>query len=112
MRVEVYKNIRTGKYSVRSLETGKVILRHDCINLKNVTFAVQPAGREKVRREGRKNVHAFVRGELTNTQRLPKPSTQVIYNPYKLNNFCIDGDPKQEIFEAPYVALAPNGVFI
>jgi hypothetical protein len=108
MRVEVYKNIRTGKYSARSTRTGVVIAREDVIMLKNVTFAVQPAGREKVRKEKKKNVHAFVRGELDVLD--PKDfNTPVYYNPYLVDNFMV-GD--KEIFEAPAVILNQEGVWI
>ena len=108
MRVEVYKNIRTGKYSARSIRTGKVVAREDSFHLKNVTFAVQPAGREKVRREKKKNVHAFVRGELD----VLDPAdftTPVYYNPYQVDNFMVG---EKEIFSAPAAILNKEGVWI
>lgn len=109
MRVEVYKNIRTGKYSARSVKTGKVIAREDVFFLQDVTFAVQPAGREKVRREGKKNVHAFVRGELCPPVILPGGTKRVHYNPYSSDNFMLGN---KEIFKAKYAALTPQGVFV
>lgn len=54
-----------------------------------VAFVVQPAGREKVRREGKKNVHAFVRGYRVNDMPLTPTDDafKVIYNPYKYDSF-------------------------
>ena len=65
MKCDVYYNLHKHKLSVR--HKGKVIGHHYAALIKNPKFVVQPAGRDKVRREKRKNVHAFVRGELVDT---------------------------------------------
>jgi hypothetical protein len=72
-----------------------------------VKFAVQPAGREKVRATGRKNVHAFVRGDLLTGifhgleviggyparlagEMMTDPTmVEVTYNPYKYDTFVV-----------------------
>ena len=59
-RVQVYYNIRRGDYSVR--QSGRVINHVDSIVLRDVRFNVAPAGRDKVRETGVKNVHATVTG--------------------------------------------------
>ena len=62
-RVEVYRNLHNGTHSIR--RNGKVVKHLEnwmTLRLVDVKFAVQPAGREKVRREGKKNVHACIRG--------------------------------------------------
>ena len=59
MKVEVYWNLRKKYWSVR--HKGKVIKHTRCIRLRDVQWVVQPAGKERVRRENRKNVHAFAR---------------------------------------------------
>ena len=71
MRVEVYKSTtRTGRFrywSIRAAEgadRGRVIARRAELMIHGPAFVVQPAGRERVRATGRKNVHAFVRGEF------------------------------------------------
>lgn len=92
-RVEVYWNLHADRFSVRALEgiyKGLVIAHLPSVNLTDVTFTVQPAGRAKVLREKRKNVHAFVRGrihlgEVPNILRLA-----VTYNPYRDETF-VDG---------------------
>ena len=65
-RHEAYYNLHKGCLSVREVNGGRV--RHvNTAEFKGVTFAVQPAGRAKVLSEQKKNVHAFVRGQLTKT---------------------------------------------
>ena len=53
-RVQVYYNIRRGDYSVR--QSGRVIDHVESIILRDVRFNVAPAGRDKVRETGVKNV--------------------------------------------------------
>ena len=95
-RVEIYRNLNNGTHSIR--RNGKVVKHlqhHQSIFLKDVKFAVQPAGREKVRREGRKNVHAFVRGTVilpstingTTDEFKKKMPYVVTYNPYHMEHF-------------------------
>ena len=54
--------------------------------MREVKFAVQPAGHAKVVKEKKKNVHAFIRGIYT---RPTLDCWQVIvsYNPYKHDHF-------------------------
>ncbi len=57
-RVQVYYNIRRGDYSVR--QSGRVIDHVERIVLRDVRFNVAPAGRDKVRATGVKNVRAIL----------------------------------------------------
>ena len=94
-RVEIYRNLHNGTHSVR--RDGKVVkhLQHsESIFLQDVKFAVQPAGREKVRREGKKNVHAFVRGTVIKADAYnfaetfkEKCNYVITYNPYHMEHF-------------------------
>ena len=98
-KIEVYRNLHKNCFSVR--HKGKVVgYLHDNeqLALTNVKFVVQPAGRAKVLRENKKNVHAFVRGEyvgfennLTNNLYFGKFEDldfyAVSYNPYKSDKF-------------------------
>lgn len=93
--VDVYWNLHKGGWSVRNRKTGRVIQVVPEISLINCRFVVQPAGREKVRREKRKTVHAFVRGEYWPQFAAPSiaQTEGVTYNPYKHNTFVIrDGE--------------------
>lgn len=91
MNVEVYFNLHKKCLSVR--HAGRVIAHLDSIVLDDVRFVVQPAGRARVIAEGKKNVHAFVRGtwvEADNLDRLRTLATldqQATYNPYKYTTF-------------------------
>jgi len=95
MRVEVYWNLHRKLWSVR--HKGKVIAHVTSVQLENVLWVVQPAGREKVRREQRKTVHAFARGEFVCSStyypiqayaiRSPHAWHSVTYNPYMDNSF-------------------------
>lgn len=92
MRVECYWNLHKRCFSVRALEgpdQGRVIVHAKSVVLFEPKFVVQAAGRDKVRREHKKNVHAFVRGYLMNKQfedriiaNTETPWEVATYNPY------------------------------
>tara|TARA_R100000951_G_scaffold26533_2_gene22458 strand:+ start:3498 stop:3971 length:474 start_codon:yes stop_codon:yes gene_type:complete len=101
--VEVYYNTHRGRLSVRDAKTKKVFAHTHVVYLEDVSFTVQPAGRDKVRKTNRKNVHAWVRGTvvemwrgmgyasyrdwLYSTETAPSVGTTVTYNPYKYDSF-------------------------
>jgi hypothetical protein len=105
--VECYWNFHKKCYSVR--HKGRVIAHTPIFFLNNVRFSVGKAGNAKVRREGRKNVHAFIRGNWTETAGEGGRLQKVTYNPYKHTDFmvqnCFYDDCTVEaepIFSAPY----------
>ena len=61
-KVEVYWNLHKKIWSVR--HKGRVVGHMKTVDLYNVEWVVQPAGRRRVLQEGRKNVHAFARGYI------------------------------------------------
>ena len=79
VRVEVYRNLAKDCWSVR--HRGIVIHRCQTITLENVVFSVSEAGRQRVLRERRKNVHAVVRGTIVGFEPLSN-GVEVSYNPY------------------------------
>ncbi len=112
MRVEVYWNLRYKCYSVR--HKGKVIDHVQFITLKDVQWVVQPAGRRRVLRERRKNVHAFARGtwlygndelELTNAELRLTKRMPVMYNPYHHKSFVMRQAPDIHITRSDYATL-------
>ena len=119
-RVQVYYNIRRGDYSVR--QSGRVIDHVERIVLRDVRFNVAPAGRDKVRATGVKNVHATVTGYMMEsrnmfTNRLLSNIGNidyVAYNPFKYDQFVkitsngYDGFYADPVQSADYVALLPN----
>lgn len=67
MRVFVYWNLHRDCWSVKALsgpDKGRVVARTDHVLLSDVTGKVSQAGRARVLREGRKNVHAGIVGTL------------------------------------------------
>lgn len=94
MRVFVYRNLRTGTWSVKSLKTGRVILHDNKVNLENCVLKVSQRGKEKVREQRQKNVHAGVVGDLDELHIKMPPKeyqhqTPMVYNPYKYDRFVI-----------------------
>lgn len=113
MKVEVYRNLHTGTWSVRQCSTGLVIDHPTTVLISDAKFVVQPSGRDRVLREKVKNVHAFVRGVITQ-EATPRDSVllleQVTYNPYKMDSFMIKSN-EEKIFYSDYVVLNETGVF-
>ena len=123
MRVEAYYNLHKKCLSYRP-SGGKV--RHaDALFLYNVRFAVQPAGREKVLREKRKNVHAFVRGEISDVNQsyetgemfdlTPEDMQRhgfrpITYNPYKYDSF-VYADTGERVDTARQVAIIGRNIW-
>ena len=122
-RVQVYWNLHRGDYSVR--QSGRVIDHVDSIILRDVRFNVAPAGRDKVRATGVKNVHATVTGYIVdNPDRdgdflytsVPHSIDVdfVAYNPFKYDQFVkitsngYDGFYADPVHNADYAVLLPN----
>lgn len=82
-------------WSIRSCETGRVIAHAERVVLKNAEFKVSQKGRERVLREGQKNIHAGVEGELvvdhneaqTIAQDITVGENKFRYDPYEANYF-------------------------
>jgi len=109
MKVMVYYNLNKHTFSVT--HESKVIMYADYVKLRDVEFRVRKGGKEKVRREKRKNVHAFVIGELIeysehHSKDIPTPSSNEIitYDPYKYDSFVFknNGEP---VFHAKEVDM-------
>ena len=110
MRVEVYFNLHKHLFSVRSARSGRVILHTDRVHIHNPEFVVREGGRQRVLREGKKNVHAFVRGDATYFSDKDRPMLDNVgYNPYKYDSFVkwIDKSPVRKAKRA-YLSLEPT----
>jgi hypothetical protein len=91
-RVMVYYNLHKNTFSVTY--KSKVIFHADYVKLTDVEFRVRKGGKEKVRQEKQKNIHAFVIGDLVDycefpCENMPQETTDkiVTYNPYKYDSF-------------------------
>ena len=106
MRVEVYWNLHKKCFSVRDCKTGRVIEHTNLLWLTNPKFVVRKSGRDRVLREGRKNVHAFVRGDY-GTIKWEDSWLQwkgATYNPYKYSTF-VDRETEKPLDSAEYAML-------
>jgi hypothetical protein len=93
MRVFVYFNLHKKVFSVKALEgdkRGLVVAHVDRILIDRPEFVVSQAGRQRVLREQKKNVHAGIRGiwaawvdGIEGWDHL----TSVTYNPYLYSSF-------------------------
>jgi hypothetical protein len=108
-RVMAYYNLHKHTFSVRY--NNKIILHADYVKLENVEFRVRPGGKDRVRSEKQKNVHAFVIGNLIDfceypCEDMPIPSSDVVatYNPYKHDSFVYKGTD-EPIYSADEVEM-------
>ena len=102
-KVEIYFNLHKKKWSVR--QDGKVVQHTNFIQIREPQYVVRQKGKEKVRREKRKNVHAFVRGYVEDRLPVfPSRNTFVTYNPYKNDSF-VERNTQNAICSSPYAAL-------
>lgn len=109
-KVFIYRNLTKKCFSVRSCKTGLVIAHLDRVIIKNPVFKVSEAGRQRVLREKRKNVHAGVEGFLIPETNVSL-SIRITYDPYKFDSFVIGGDPNKKVASAEYAVLSQDGVF-
>ena len=117
-KVMVYFNLHKKTFSVSY--DNKVIIHADYVKLGDVEFRVRTGGRDRVRSEKQKNVHAFVIGNLLEYCEYPcenipnPPSTNIItYNPYKHETFVYK-DGGQPIYTAKEVDMinSTNKLFV
>ena len=108
-RVMVYYNLHKHTFSVTY--KSKVILHADYVKLKDVEFRVRQGGQEKVRDEKRKNVHAFVIGNLVDYCKFPcdnmpqEPTDKIVtYDPYKYDSFVYKGT-EEPVYKAKEVDM-------
>ena len=97
-RIRAYYNLHRKCFSVQDYQTGLVTEHTDKLFVTNAMFVVRESGNKKVKREGRKNVHAFVNGIRQSEWVEPTISPlEVAYNPYTMNFFqykrIIQGTP-------------------
>lgn len=111
MKVRCYRNLHKNCYSVVDMKTGRVHAHLQSLLLKDARFRVSEAGRQRVLREKKKNVHAFVVGELaSNTQGVPDlQPKEAWYNPYRVSSF-VNKRSKRPLHHAAFVYLGPGGM--
>jgi hypothetical protein len=117
-KVKVYYDVNRHMFS--DTYSGIVVLKADYVRLENCTFLVGEKGRERVRAEGQKNVHAYVTGTLTDycknpCEVIPQPETGIVitYNP-KRDEFFHIKDTGEMIKKAEEVEMInrENKIFL
>jgi len=117
-KVMVYYNLHKHTFSVTY--DSKVIMYADYVKLGDVEFRVRKGGKERVRSEKSKNVHAFVIGTLLDYCEYPcedmtSPSSDkiVTYNPYKHDTFVFK-NTEEPIYRAQEVDMinSKNKLFV
>ena len=102
-RVYVYFNLHKLVWSVR--QDGRIAEHTKYIMLKDARFLVGQAGRKKVLREKKKNVHAGISGYIVDrVPNVPDFCTTVSYNPYENETF-INFSNEKPILWAPHVVM-------
>ena len=120
MRVFVYMNRHATKanngvpvYSVKALEgpdKGRVIMRSPHVMLGDVRPKVSQAGRRRVLRQGRKNVHAGLVGTLIHTGWQPFQGQKITYNPHKYDGFVFAAFDAVNYYGSELAYLTDSGV--
>lgn len=112
MKADCYWNLHRNEWSVRQRPSNRVVEHGATIPMNDVTFVVQQAGRERVLREKKKNVHAFARGAVSSpiymlhNSEMYREAQEARYNPYQMDTFQLaDGTP---IYGAEAVVLTTN----
>ncbi len=115
-RVLIYRNLhKPGRtYSVK--QDGLIVGHGTKITVNSVNFIVNEGGRQRVLREKRKNVHAFIEGKLTAdglgmmaTNTGARFAVPVTYNPYQAGHFysVVTTTP---VFAASNVIINETGI--
>ena len=116
MKIRAYRNLRAGTLSLQRKENGrwKVFAHPMAVRLSDAKLIVSKAGRERVLREKRKNVHAFVEGEYiwdtASWDIHPEEKPEIKYNPYKYGHFYWASNGKPCTY-LPEALVCIRGVF-
>jgi len=108
-RAFVYYNLHRECWSVR--QGGKVVDHTHDIMLRDCQYLVGKAGRKRVLREKRKNVHAGVSGYVVDFIPACRQHTQLTYNPYRHTTFVSVQDPFDSVKHSDYAALTSGNGF-
>ncbi len=111
MKIKAYFNLHKKIFSVQ--HNGLVIGHADHLTISSPQFKVSEAGRQRVLRDKRKNVHAFVIGEVADDWKsLPDNDLQgeaITYNPYKYSTFVKRADESPVHAAASVQMVAKDG---
>jgi hypothetical protein len=98
-RVKVYFNLNLDCLSVIDAETGLLYCHAHRVEIHNAKFRVQPAGRERVLREKRKNVHAYIIGDCHDIGDVSKERHYLRNGKVETYDICDCGDKPYDYCE-------------
>ena len=87
-RVKVYYNLQKDCLSVIDAETGLLYCHAHRVELHDAKFRVQLAGRNRVIKEKRKNVHAYIVGKCHDIGELPKERYHLVRGKVESYDIC------------------------
>ncbi len=117
MKVYVYFNLHKKCFSIKALEgehKGRVVAHREQLTLTDCTFRVSQAGRARVLREQKKNVHAGIVGTWRGAYDpaiADSCDISVTYNPYKYSTF-VYSDGEYPIFTAGHAWLTNKRIYV
>lgn len=114
--VDVYRNLHKHCWSVRAAcgsHRGRVIGHATSVLLRHCTFHISESGRLRAVREGRKNVHAHVRGRLLRYDLEHMDRVPFLRNPvhasYSIHMPQFMTDDCEPVVKAAHVLAAESG---
>jgi len=110
-QAKVYRNLNRKCWSVLGKDN-RLLLHAEALVLEDCTFVVQEGGRQRVLREGRKNVHAYAKGNIAPmaVHQVYRPNLKrVLYNPYRADTFVWEHDKEETVSESKCVLLNNDG---
>ena len=87
-RVKVYYNLQKDCLSVIDAETGLLYCHAHRVELHDAKFRVQLAGRNRVIKEKRKNVHAYIVGKCHDIGEVPKERYHLVRGKVESYDIC------------------------
>jgi hypothetical protein len=114
-RVMVYFNLHRGLWSIKSLKTGLVIGHSNTIILRDVEPKVSEAGRQRVIKEKKKNVHAGLIGTLKSVKELKhslENFKEITYNPYKYTSFVFKDNDNEYFYNCQEAIMKNKRVYV
>jgi hypothetical protein len=103
--VRAYFNLHTKLWSI--MQDGLVVGHAKSLFLTGIKFKVSESGRQRVIKEGRKNVHAFIEGFYAGESYELEGARSLYYNPYKVSTF-VDAETRKEPGKVSAVLLTSN----
>jgi hypothetical protein len=113
--VMVYFNLHRGLWSIKSLKTGLVIGHSNTIILRDVEPKVSEAGRQRVIKEKKKNVHAGLIGTLKSVKELKhslENFKEITYNPYKYTSFVFKDNDNEYFYNCQEAIMKNKRVYV